>query len=119
MARRTAVTLMGSKVAFRTRTGSCIQDGRLAGDTEARCADPSAELGGILNRGRGRKPFLSRLSMARSLSFPIWNYALPETSVSRAATITFGRPITALDARGWRLARGWVSSGTTRATVTP
>src|SRR5580700_6980614 len=31
MARRTAVTLIGSYVAFRTRTGSCISDARRNG----------------------------------------------------------------------------------------
>ena len=42
-ARRTAVTLIGSKVAFRTRTGACITEGRLAGEGIALVAAESGD----------------------------------------------------------------------------
>src|SRR5580692_5630836 len=65
-ARRTAVTLMGSKVAFSTSTGACITEGRLAagltGATVSGATPPSPIA------GRGRKPCLSRISICAAFA---------------------------------------------------
>src|SRR5580704_9551324 len=62
-ARRTAVTLIGSKVAFSTSTGACITDGRLVGDCGRRGARASLGTPAKPIFGRGRKTLLRRLSI--------------------------------------------------------
>jgi hypothetical protein len=87
-----------------------MTEGRLAGDTGFG-ADPSDGLGGRFNRGRGRRPFLSRLSIGMlRFIFPDlvlirFDRALSGTTLSRmiqfhwAWAIAFSRSGTTLDAR--------------------
>src|ERR1700674_345521 len=67
-ARRTAVTLMGSKVAFRTNTGACITEGRLAGEIWDLVAGASGRTPLRPMVGRGRKPILGRFSICAALA---------------------------------------------------
>src|SRR5579875_1840492 len=62
-ARRTAVTLIGSNVAFRTNTGACITEGREEGDVAGLGTSGSAATPPSPSLGRGRKPPLSPLLM--------------------------------------------------------
>src|SRR5580704_375397 len=105
-ARRTAVTLIGSKVAFSTSTGACITEGRLAGDTGFG-ADPSDGLGGRFNRGRGRKPFLSRLSIG------MLRFVFPELGPIRFDRALSGTTLTGMIQSHWAWAIAFSRSGTT------
>src|ERR1700733_630531 len=81
-ARRTAVTLIGSKVAFRTRTGACITEGRLAAEGAGGVGTGSCAIAPSPIAGRGRRPILCRFSIASSLRrstkvLLIWMLLLP------------------------------------------
>src|ERR1700680_5104104 len=89
-ARRTAVTLIGSKVAFRTRTGACIIEGRLAaavacGGTELAAGAATTPIFGL---GRNPPFNLSSLSTLWTRSLPVRVYeTLDATGVLFGALI--------------------------------